>query len=161
MVVSVNGCNKTEFVELTRSNLYDRFFENVRKLGNAIPEKLVFEIKSRLEFSKNWIKTDLYRELYKRKSLCQQEFKLSNWTGLVRANLHNSSLFFKAKEPCDVLLRKNIISWNGDYQACGCRDVKHITKIGSILEIPLKNLVRERSLQMDSFMHFCSTCTGQ
>jgi hypothetical protein len=87
--------------------------------------------------------------------------ELDNFMGYSQKLNYPSLKTTSDKINCEVLNKKNIVLWNGDFNLCGCRDIKYLSKLGNIKSKTLNQMYQSNEYNsLINSRFFCEKCTG-
>jgi len=149
LYISLNGSTSEEFMLLNNikdSKGFDKSIKTI--LRNITLIKKVF-----LKTSKSNMITKM---LYSTDKVYPVNY-MNNWAGKINGTPLKDRKNFLVNG-CSVLKEKNMISVDGDFLLCGCRDLEGETKIGNIFKTALDEILKSKEYYITP--KICSRCTG-
>lgn len=157
--ISMYGHNFDVFKLLTRSvhSYYDCVINNLRLISRL---HSLFNSKTKI-YLKTIDDVNLSEIDYLNNLRVEKFVELDNFMGYSQQLDYPNLRSIDYNIDCNVLEEKNIVLWNGDFNLCGCRDIKLLSKLGNIKERTIKQMYDSESYnKMMLSKSFCKNCTG-
>ena len=156
--ISMIGWNKKMYHELMGVDKFDKVIENLNILGKILNKKK--NIKATLVL-REYDNSPLNQDLKTMTDICNKNnigtvtcHGFDTWGGLLEEELKNNKYIagqIKQRKPrtkpCEVTYRKPLITTDGLYKVCECRDVNFETVIGDVKEKPFSELWHSEELK--------------
>jgi len=173
--ISMTGFNKEMYHKLMGVDQYDKVMNNLRELSKIVQSNS--NVSAHLVLRK--YKGD-EGETDRMAKFCRDHgFKshfeevYDTWGGLMEEDIKNNE-YLKGRirkrlprtKPCEVTYRKPLITVNGDYKVCECRDVFGELIIGNVKDTPFSEMwvgpeleaLRQRFYNEDTLPEICKKC---
>ena len=176
--ISMVGWNREMYDKLMGIDKFDKVISNLEILGKILNKNKNIEANVTLRHYEN--SPTLAQDLNNMVHICRKNnirtvsaHDFDTWGGLLeeemKNNIHLSGKVRKRlprTKPCEVTYRKPLITVNGDYKVCECRDVHYETKIGNVKEKPFSELWYSEELKNfrklfytpDKLPNICKKC---
>lgn len=176
--ISMTGWNREMYDKLMGVDKYEKVMNNIEILGDILIKNRNVKAHVVLRHYDNspTIQEDLMNMVYVCKKNNIQPISahgFDTWGGLLEEEMKNNE-YLSAKikprlprtKPCEVTYRKPLITVQGDYKVCECRDVNFETVIGNVKERPFSELWYSEELKKfrnlfytpDNLPEICKKC---
>ena len=173
--ISMTGFNREMYQKLMGVDKYDKVMSNLKELSKIVKEnKNVSAHLVLRKYKGDRGETEKMREFCRDNDFGYKfEHVYDTWGGLMEEDIKNNE-YLKGRirdrlprtKPCEVTYRKPLITVDGDYKVCECRDVFGELVIGNIKETKFSDLwygqelrnLRNRFYKLETLPKICTKC---
>jgi|TARA_B100000085_G_scaffold150792_1_gene136998 radical SAM protein with 4Fe4S-binding SPASM domain len=173
--ISMTGFNREMYHKLMGVDKYDKVMANLKELSKIVKENPNVSANLVLrKYEGDSGETGRMAQFCKDHGFGHKFEKVyDTWGGLMEEDIKNNP-YLKGKirkrlprtKPCEVTYRKPLITVDGDYKVCECRDVFGELVIGNVKETPFSELwfgseikkLRQRFYRQDTLPEICKKC---
>jgi len=173
--ISMTGFNREMYHKLMGVDSYTKVMNNLKALSEIVKSNP--NVNAHLVLRKykgDAGETDRMAQFCRDHGFgCHFENVYDTWGGLMEEDIKNNEYLqgrirtrLPRTKPCEVTYRKPLITVDGDYKVCECRDVFGELVIGNVKETPFSKLwvsqelraLRNRFYSQDTLPEICKKC---